>query len=167
MKNLYAKALLISIAFIAVSFVYADDPIVLKDNKTKMAVNLYSTIDEEDKELLFYSNARFGYSVKIPKIFTKVVSLPTNGNGIILESKNRKSRFHVSGGAVTAEGMLKKTYETAYNSIGGKDKASYSDIGENYWELSWWEGEVFHRCKFLINDQAWCDCKISYPASNN
>ena len=167
MKNLYAKILLIFAVFIlAVSFVYATEPITIKDKKTKMSVDLYPTFEEEDNGLLFYSNARFGYAVKIPEIFTKVVTLPTNGDGMILESKDGKSRFRVSGGHVIEEGMLKKTYNAALKSIGGENKASYFEIGEDYWELGWWKGKVFNQRKFLMDGGFWCDCEISHPSSN-
>jgi len=169
MKNLYKKRLLIALAFIlAASFAYALDPITLKDSKTKMTVNLYPTVEKEDKELLFYSNERFGYSVLVPKIFTKVVTLPTNGDGMILESKSGKEKFRVSGGLITEKEMLKKTYNAACKSIGGENNASFYYIGDVYWELCWWKGNTFYSRKFLINDEeAWCDCEISYPSSRD
>ena len=169
MKSLCAKILLISAVIIsAASVVYAAAHITLKDSKTKMSVNLYPTIEEEEKELLFYSNTRFGYSVLVPKIFTKVVTLPSSADGMILESKDKKSRFRVSGGLATDREMLKKSYDAALKSIGGKDKASYHNLGDNSWELYWWKGNVFHQRRFFINEESgWCDCEISYPPADD
>ena len=167
MKNLCKKILLGSIVFmLAVSFACAVNPVTLKDDKTKIAVNLYPTADDEDEGLLFYSNERFGYSVKIPKVFTKVVMLPDNGDGMILESKDGKSRFRVSGGFVMEKWTLKKTYDAACNSIGGTNNASCFYIGDDYWELCWWKDKILNRRKFLTNDEAWCDCEISYLTVN-
>ena len=167
MKKFWVLGLLV-LSILAASCSLAFEAVTLKDRKTGNTVNLYPTVDEEDKGLLFYGNNRIGYSVKVPEICTKVVLLPDNEDGMILESKDGKVRFRVSGGFVMDEGMLKESYDSALKSIGGENKATYFDIGENSWELTWWEGETFHSRKFLMKDEeAWSDCEISYKSVQN
>ncbi len=48
------------------------------------------TADLNRSLLLFYGNERLGYNVNVPIIFTKVVLLPENGDGMVLESEERR-----------------------------------------------------------------------------
>ena len=147
---------------------FAFEPVTLKDSKTGMTIDLYPIPDE--KELLFYGNMAIGYNVNVPyKIFTKVVHLQKNGEGMTLESKDGKARFSVTGGRKINKNMLKESYDKACKAIGGEQKASYSDIGDVYWQLCWWKGKTFHIRRFLINKDtgAWADCEIYYVTVND
>ena len=145
------------------------EEVTLRDDETGNTETLYPPFSEEDQGLLFYGNNRFGYSVKVPEIFTKVVLLPDNGDGMILQSKDGKASFRVSGGFVIDEGMLKESYDSALKSIGGENKAAYFDIDieENTWWVTWWKGDTYHTRRFLMNgEDAWADCEISYQSVN-
>ena len=167
MKKISILGLLV-LSILAASCAFAFDPITLRDGNTGNTVDLYPTWDEEDEGLLFYGNNRFGYNVKVPEVFTKVILLPDNEDGMILESQDGKAVFRVSGGFVMDEGMLRNTYDSALESIGGEDNATYFDIGEDSWELFWWKGDTFHSRRFLMKgEEAWSDCSISYETSRN
>ena len=164
MKKISIFVLLV-VSMLAASCSFAFDPITLKDGKTGNTAILYPTVKEEDKGLLFYSNPTFGYCVNIPDVFTKVVLIPDNGDGIALTTKDGKAAFRVSGGHVIDDDMLKESYDSALQSIGGKDEAVFFDIGNDSWELTWWKGDTFHSRKFLMRgEEAWCDCEISYKS---
>ena len=152
---------------LAASCASAFDPaLTLEDKERGTTVNFYPLPDPEDKGLLFYGNDRFGYSLKVPvEIFTEVVMLPDNGDGIILASKDGNARFRVSGGNVMTEDILKTSFEEAKQKA-GKD-ISFEMLGDGAWELSWWEDKTFFQRKFLANEEVWCECEISYPASRD
>jgi len=164
MKKISILVLLV-LSVLAASCSLAAGPVTLKDGDTGNTVILYPT---DDEGLLFYHNDRFGYEMRVPEIFTKVVLLPENEDGMILESEDGKAAFRTSGGFVMIDGMLGESYDNALESIGGEDKAVYFDIGEDSWELTWWEGETFHRRKFLMDgEEVWGECEISYQSVNN
>jgi hypothetical protein len=160
-KNLLAKILLVSLMLAFAAIALALESITLKDSETGNTIVLYPIPDEA--ELLFYSNERFEYSVSVPhKVFTKVVVLPDNGDGMILESKDGKARFRVSGGYVMVDRFLKESYDSARESITG-DWIIEDEIGEDYWKLAWREEDVVHYRKFRIKgEEAWADCEIYY-----
>lgn len=152
---------------LAASCAFALDPaLTLRDKERDTTVNLYPTGDDGDEGLLFYFNERFGYAVKVPhKVFTEVVLLPDNGDGMILASKDGGARFRVSGGNVMDEGELKGSFERSKKEIQeAKHALTFENLTDESWELCWWEGKVFHQRRFLANEEVWCDCEISYPA---
>ena len=143
--------------------------VTLRDDNTGNTETLYPSWNEEHKGLLFYGNNRFGYNVKVPEIFTEVVLLPDNGDGMKLQSKDGKADFRVSGGFVMDEGMLKESYDSALKTIGGEDRASYFDIDfeGNSWWITWWKDDTYHTRRFIMNgEEAWADCEISYQSVN-
>lgn len=152
---------------LAASCALALDPaLTLRDKERGTAVNLYPTGDKEDEGLLFYFNERFGYAVKVPhEVFTEVVVLPDNEDGMILASKDGGARFRVSGGNVVDEGELKASFESSKKAIlEAKHLLTFENLTDESWDLCWWEGKVFHQRRFLANEEVWCDCEISYPA---
>ena len=166
MKKISVLSLFV-LSVLAASCALAFDPVTLKDGKTGNTVDLYPTVDKEDKGLLFYGNNRIGYNVKVPEIFTKVVLLPDNEDGMILESEDGKAAFRVSGGFVFDEEMLQESYLSTLESIGGEEKAVYFGIEENSWRITWWKGDTYHTRRFLMNgEEAWADCEISYQSVN-
>jgi hypothetical protein len=159
MKKIFLMVLLL--IFVYCSFALALEPVTLKDTETGNTVDLYPVSGEE--ELHFYHNDRFGYSVSVPhKIFTKVVVLPDNGDGMILESEDGKARFRVSGAYVMVDGFLKESYDNARESITG-DWIIDDELGEDYWKLVWREEDIVYRRKFQIKgEEVWVDCEIHY-----
>jgi len=144
------------------SYTYGEyGEITLKDNTTDMTVNLYPIPDRED--LRFYGNQRFGYGVRVAyKFFTKIVLIPDNGDGMILESNDGKARFRVTGGFLADKGETSESFDRALKAIGGEGKASYYEIRSNYWELYWRVGDTLHMRKFTISPEgdAWGECEI-------
>jgi hypothetical protein len=134
-------------------------PVTLKDDSTGKTVDLYPL----GGNFLVYSNTRFGYSVRFPhNYFTKVVLLPENEDGIILESEDGEARLRVSGGFVIGKGELRSSYDRACEAIGGEEEATYFEIGDDYWELGWMKGDTSHSRKFLINTEGgvWSEIEI-------
>ncbi len=160
------KPVLVFMALILSAFfadcAFALEPVTLRDGERGTTEDLYPIPDEND--LLFYGNERFGYNVNVPKIFTKVVMLPENGDGMILESEDGTAGFRVSGGFLMVEGgeALYERYAETLQDIGGLENASFHDAGDDYWEICWWEGNLFLKRKFVISDEAWCECDIFY-----
>ena len=167
MKNLYAKMLLIFIMLvIAASAALASDPVALMDSENGKTVELYP--DEEHKGFLYYYNDLYNYSVMVPDIFTVAVNLLNDEDKtIILESNDGKARFRVSGGYSNGKKLMAESYIGVLQSIGGVDKTSYHDVGDDYWEMNWRDGETYHKRKFLTRNDYWCDCEISYVTSKN
>ena len=165
MKNKSAKILLVFVASILAAGAAAFEQVTLKDNFTGMAVILYPT---DSDNFLFYGNMPIGYNVLVPSmIFTEVVLLPENEYGMILESKDGKARFHVTGGYVMDdnddEGTLRESFDRACETIGGEEEATSFEVGDDYWELIWREDDdTLHRRKFLIKKGAgvWSDIEI-------
>ena len=143
--------------------------LTLRDRERGTSVELmYPDGIAGDTDFLTYYNERYGYFINIPhKVFTKVVVLPENGDGLILESKDGKARFRASGGlAEFVDGDLGDSYNQAIEALGGTNTFTYIDINrdEGSWELTWWEGNVFHHRRFIMNEEIWCDCEISYES---
>lgn len=152
------------------SCVFAFDPaLTLRDRERGTTVDLYPVHDESDKGLLFYGNDRFGYSIHVPfEVFTEVVTLPDNGDGMILASKDGKAHFRVSGGYVVDENPLKTTYEAARKELGRDlEDFSFYNLTDESWELCWWDGSLFYQRKFVANEEVWAECEIAYPAPKN
>jgi ankyrin repeat protein len=137
----------------------------LIDNKTGNTKTLYPPFSEEDKGLLFYHNDRYGYAMMIPDIFTEVVLLPGNEDGLILGSKNGEYRFRASGGFVVFEDELQKAMEAAKKYVEENVDGAiiYEKTGDDWWELNWWNGPEKGVRKFMTNGEAWCECEITSP----
>ena len=166
MKIFCAKLILVFVMSTLASAAFAFEPAqTLKDNENGMTVDLYPV----DGNFLFYGNIDIGYNVNIPhNIFTEVIHLSENGNGMILGSKDGTARFSLTGGFMmdgeSEEGKLRESYDNACKAIGGEEEAVYSEIGDDYWELSWIEEDTLHRREFLIKRGlgVWCELQISY-----
>ena len=166
MKRFSGKILLVFMALIVhVDSALTLEPITLQDGGTGNTVDLYPTFGEEDKGLLFYANERFGYCVKIPEIFTKVVLFPDNEGGMILESQDGQYRFRVSGGFVLSEDQLRTAMEAAKQHVVEiVDGAMvFEKIGRDWWELSWWNGPEKGVRKLVTNGEFWSECEIAWP----
>jgi len=143
-----------------------DSVITLKDDNSGNTVELYSAGDKEDDELLLYVNERFGYSVKVPyKVFTSVVVIPDNEDGIILSSADGQYRFRVSGGFVMFDDNLQTSLENAKKYVEENVDGAmvYEKSGDNWWTLSWWNGQDAGSRKFLTNGEVWCEIEITEP----
>jgi len=163
-KNSITGLLVLSI--LAASCAFASDPVTLRDSNTGNTVTLVPSYKEESEDLLFYSNERFGYGVMIPiKIFTEVVLLPDNEDGVILASKNGEYRFRASGGLVVFEDTLQTSMEAAKKYVEENVDGAmiFEKTGDDWWELSWWNGPEEGRRKFVTNGETWCECEITWP----
>ena len=163
-KNSITGLLVLSI--LAASCAFASDPVTLRDSNTGNTVTLVPSYKEESEDLLFYSNERFGYGVMIPiKIFTEVVLLPDNEDGVILASKNGEYRFRASGGLVVFEDTLQTSMEAAKKYVEENVDGAmiFEKTGDDWWELSWWNGPEEGRRKFVTNGEIWCECEITWP----
>ncbi|MCL1940376.1 MAG: right-handed parallel beta-helix repeat-containing protein [Synergistaceae bacterium] len=143
--------------------------VTLKDDNTGNTVTLYRLFSEEHEGLLFYHNNRFGYSVTIPEIFTEVILLPDNEDGLILASENGEYRFRVSGGFVIFEDELQTSMEAAKKYVEENvDGATiFEKTGDDWWELNWWNGPEKGVRKFLTDGGAWFECEITGPGQPN
>jgi hypothetical protein len=161
--------IIIAVLFLTAPRAWADNPAkTLKEPETGMEEHLYPSPDKNEKDLLLYVNDRFGYSVKVPhEIFTETAVLPQNGDGIELETKDGKARFRASGGYVVLGDEFASSFELALKTAGGDKNISYQGKGDDYWEICWWNGDLFHRRKFITDGEAWAECEIFYPTSMN
>ena len=167
MKNFSAKIWLVFMGSIFALTAFALEPVTLKDNHTGMTVDLYPT---DSANFLFYGNMKIGYSVIVPSmVFTEVVLLPENEDGMILESKDGTARFRVTGGYVMDdEGKLRDSFNRALSAIYEKDEHPYFDTGDDFWQITWRESdETLHIRKFLLKKGAgvWSEFEIHYETS--
>ena len=164
MKKIFLALLFMSCFAAFTAGAFALEPITIRDGNTGNTEDLYPIPDEE--ELLFYGNERFGYSVNIPhKVLTEVVLLPDSGDGMILESKDGKAAFRVSGGFLTrkAGDTLFESYAETLRRVGGVENTIHHDAGDDYWEISWRNGNTLHMRRFLLNgEEAWSDLEMHY-----
>ena len=149
-----------------------DQALTLKDSERGTTVGLYPTGEKEDLELLLYVNERFGYSVKVPyELFTEVVVLPDNGDGIILESKeglyplDPLYRFRTSGGLAMSADMLETSLKDAKKQVeeNVEGAIAYEKRGDDWWQLWWWNGSEKGSRKFMTNGEVWGECEITGP----
>jgi len=164
MKKVSIMVLLV-LSMLAASCAFALDPVTLKDGMTGKTVNLYPAAYEEDIGLLFYHNDHFGYSVMVPEIFTEVVLLPENEDGIILASSDGECRFRASGGFVIFEDQLQTSMEAAKKHVEENVDGAmiFEKSGDDWWELSWWNGPEKGIRKFTTNGEIWSECEITWP----
>lgn len=113
-----------------------------------------------------YLNGRFGFVVEIPEIFSKVVVIPQNDDGIILSTEDDKSSFRTSGGynLEDSKTVLKESYNSALEELG--KKVAYKRLGKDFYVVSWLEDDsVIHYRKYMVSDSVHCDFEMSYPKS--
>ena len=108
-----------------------------------------------------YINERFDYSVEYPDIFSKRIE-PANGDGVWLESKDRKYYLTLSGGynifmqdgnsmleARESAGTIKKDSDSTWFRLIRRDK-----------------NKIIHEYG-IVNDDAWASFTFTYPESKN
>jgi hypothetical protein len=148
------------------SSVAAEEPgsgsVKLTDSERGNSVDLAPS---ETAGYLRYANESFGYSVDIPATFNKVILLPDLEDGLIVATQDEQTQFRASGGRFVegAESTLKQSYGEAQSSL--PVKAAYATLKNDFWALSWLDGEVIHYRKYLQRGDAWCDFELSYPAA--
>lgn len=143
--------------------------LILKDMERETSVELYKTGDPDGGKFYLYINKRYGYSAWIPSGITQVVILPNNGDGLILASKDDLKRFRASGGL--AEFLFdgfKGSFDQAFKAHEPNlIRAVFNQNTErSEWIVSWKENNTIHHRKFVVKDDHWFDCELSYPASN-
>ncbi|MDL2313528.1 hypothetical protein LJC36_00940 [Desulfovibrio sp. OttesenSCG-928-C14] len=147
----------------------AQKPVLtLKDTNRGTSVNLYATGDPGSDGFYLYKNERYGYYAWIPSQTTRVVTLPDNGDGLRLVSKDGTASFRASGGLVEfVDGGLKGAFDETF-------KAHQKTINNAlfvqnelraFWAISWKEKDTQHHLKFSVKGANWSDCEFSYPAS--
>lgn len=174
MKKCAAIICLLLAMFALSSPALADDPVLtLRDGESGEEMALWPSSPEDGPEWLRYYNDRFGFTLLVPhEIFTSVVTIPANGDGFILGNRAEKSRFRASGGwAEFVDGGLRGSFERAKKEVGEEnisyEEFSADDIGDDYWELYWWKHEWFNIRRFVMNEEVWAECEISYPTIPN
>ena len=137
--------------------------VALKDNFTGKTVELYPT---DSDNYLFYGNMKIGYSIYVPcLVFTEVVLLPDNEDGMILGSKDGKARFRVTGGFYMDDSMFRESFNSAVKAIEEKSGHPDFEIGDESWEIIWREGDdMLHRRKQVMDREigAWAEVEIYY-----
>jgi hypothetical protein len=138
-------------------------PIIFTDEETGMTAQFYPGTDKEN--MLFYHNNRFGYSLFVPKVFTKVVLLPENEDGITLETEDGQYRFRTSGGHIMIDDQFAETFENAKTDIKENVDGAmiFEKTGSDWWQLTWWNGPEKGWRKWTTNGEVWSDCEITGP----
>ena len=162
MKNVRAKIVLVFLVLVFTAAAFAFDPVILKDDNTGNTVELYET---DSDNYLFYGNMKVGYSISVPcLVFTEVVLLPDNEDGMILESKDG-ARFRVTGGFYVDDSLLKESFETALKAVKEKVEHPYSDLGDDSWEITWRDADdTLHLRRHIMDKEtgAWAEVEIYY-----
>ena len=172
LKNFYLKTVLFSLALLLTASpgLALEPALTLKDNDRGTTANLYPLSNPQDQGLLIYINERFDYSVKVPQqIFTEVLLIPDNDDGIILASKDGQYRLRASGGMVISDDILETSLEDAKQYL--KKNVENVQIVEkkdtNWWSLSWWNGQNKGSRKFTANAESWCELEITWPGQTH
>ena len=146
--------------------------LILKDSEQKTAVELYEI--NLGVDVFLYMNKRFGYSALIPPGMAEVVvSISSNGDGLIVASKDGKARYRVSGGrAEFVEGGLQGAFDRALKNIGPGNllqAAFFKQMGPELseWQLFWRQDGMIHKRRFVIKNDNLFDCELSYPADEH
>ena len=97
-----------------------------------------------------YINARFGFSIDFPKDLNYVFLLPENGDGIRVGKKDESAILTVSG---SHNVFSTEYYKEEYQEEAARFDRAYSVIGENYYILSYREGDyTFYRKVFFSSE---------------
>ena len=143
--------------------------LTVKDTERGNEAALYETDMGGDSPHLLYVNERYGYSALIPPAMAEAaVTIPDNGDGLILASKDGRARYRASGGmADFVEGGLKGAFEEALKNAGPDISEAVFNNNERgtAWTLFWTQGGMVHKRGFTIRDGDMFDCELSYPAS--
>jgi len=162
-----AIALISITLYVVVSHAPSPNPVLtLKDSTHGTTVSLYQTGNKQDKGLLVYINERFDYSAKVPyEVFTEVVILPDNGDGITLQSNDGQYRFRASGGFAMSDDTLEISLKSAKQYVEENVDGGmvFEKKGDGWWELSWWNGPDKGGRRYMTNGELWCECEITWP----
>ncbi len=119
-------------------------------DKTQTPINTQST---EIGEYNIYTNARFGYSIPIPKDFIPEPE-PTNGDGRTFHSQDGKCRLSVWGSHCpqTMEFTPEQYYEWVLSHTEGE--ITYKTLGSNWFIVSGYQGnDIFYQKTFSGDDE--------------
>ncbi len=121
-----------------------------------------------------YYNEKYTYSALVPVDAAKVLLLPDNGDGFILENDETSKRLRVSAGfaeflagdmtSIFSEAIKKYPSLTSAQLV--QDRADTSDVLESYFILSWEEADTIHYRKFEIKEGYWFDYEYSHKKSD-
>lgn len=143
--------------------------LILKDKERNLEEPLFE--GPSGSGCFVYKNARFNYSVHVPRDITRLVAgLPDNGDGLLLSSQDGKAKMRVSGGyAEFVEGGLQGSYENAVQEAGRQvlRKKITQNEQQQEWELVWKKDTIMHKRKFVIKGEVKADCEFSYPLADD
>jgi len=112
-------------------------------------------------DFLLYAGERVPFTVAVPTLFSRVVVIPDNGDGVILSDKRGKARFRTSGGELLELLTIRQLFESARESL--NVNPAYERLGKNFFVLSWIADGNIHYRKLVLNGDAWCDMEMNYP----
>ena len=142
-----------SLAVLPPSAIAQKPALTLKDANRGTSVKLYTTGDPGGDGFYLYKNERFGYYAWVPSQTTRVVTLPDNGDGIILASKDGTVNFRASGGFVEfVDGGLKGAFDEMFKThqLNITDILFVQNELRAFWVISWKEKDLLHHRKFAI-----------------
>lgn len=107
-----------------------------------------------------YNNARYGFSIEYPDIFDEQ-QLPTNGDGCIFVDHSRNVYLTVSAHNNNDDVNAETEYYTALTT---HNNINYEFQKDNWYVLSWEEGEVMYYEKVVVGEGSTNLFTISYPS---
>lgn len=122
-----------------------------------------------------YHNEKYTYSALVPADVTKIVLLPDNGDGFILENDDSSRSLRASAGFAEfmEDDMLSfyiktiKKHPSLTSARLVQERAGTSDVLESHFILSWEESDTIHYRKFEVKEGFWFDYEYSEQKSNN
>ncbi len=109
-----------------------------------------------------YINARFGFSIEYPDIFTEQV-LPTNNDGILLSNPDKQLSLVVSGCYNVLEETAVGNYQSDMNSL---ENINYHYQKDDWYVISWSEGDTMFYKKMIVGIDQISTFIINYPVDD-
>ncbi|SEM23124.1 hypothetical protein SAMN05192533_101523 [Mesobacillus persicus] len=122
-----------------------------------------SSADQDQVSYAPYGNSRFGFTFEYPQEYT-VDPPPTNGDGVTIHNEDFKLLAYGGHTNILRDGETVNTYyeeDLAQISV----PISYNRLKDNWYVLSYKEGELINYKKFFFSENAFNTFLITYPAS--
>ncbi|MBP3887590.1 MAG: hypothetical protein J6F30_08055, partial [Cellulosilyticum sp.] len=116
----------------------------------------------EQINYIAYTNDRFGFSIEYPEDFTEQTE-SDNGDGIILKNSTQQAELIVSGRVRTDSDSIESQYQSELNLHNSID---YKLCKDNWFVLSWIEGDTEYYRKVIVGRDLICSFEISYPTKD-
>ena len=121
-----------------------------------------------------YYNEKYTYTALVSIDVAKVLLLPDNGDGFILENDDSSKRLRASAGfaeflgsdmtSIFCEAIKKYPSLTSAQLV--QERAGTGDVLESYFILSWEEADTMHYRKFEVKEEYWFDYEYSHKKSD-